>query len=192
MRLAALVGLTVLLASPAQAARKAKAPPYVDAEHGFQLVLPAGWVRVEQDTGEGAQAPLFKAANDASDQWLIVLSTKGPTDDADGDGKAALDNFEAGFATAKSYKRLSIRRLEVAPGKPAPGQKTVAKPRKLPAIDLWFTMQRERDGKQVVVGARALLFRSYALTLVVDAPGTKIPRATRALLESFQPTPPAP
>jgi hypothetical protein len=179
-----------LAAAPAAHAKKPPPPPpYVDTEHGFQLQLPAGWLRVEQDTGLGATAPLYKAASDATDQWLVVILTKGPTDDADGDGKPALDNFEAGFAKADAYKRLSIQRRDIAPAKPAPGQKT-GKPKKLPAIDLWFTMQRA--GKPVVVGARTLLFRSYALTLVVDAPGSKVPRATRTLLESFQPTPPPP
>jgi hypothetical protein len=177
------------------AAKKAAPAPFVDDEHGFQLVLPDGWQRVEQDTGAGgaAGAPVYKAANDRTGQWLVVISTKGPTDDADADhdgGAAALANFESGFAGAAGYKRLSLQRKEIAPGKPPPGAKTPAtKPRKVPAVDLWFTMQR--DGKPVVVGARGLMFRSYVLTLVVDAPGTKIPAATRRLLESFAPSPPS-
>ena len=189
--LAALAAAAALLgAAPADGlARKPQATPYFDVERAFQLQLPAGWLRVEQDTGEGQTAPLYKAANDATGQWLVVILTRGPTDDADGDGQAALANFEAGFAGATGYKRLSLKRRDLLPGKPAPGTKaSAAKPRALPAIDLWFTMQR--DGKPVVVGARTLLYKSYALTLVVDAPGSKVPRTTKALLESFLPTPP--
>ena len=192
--LVALVATATSLALGASAgvaaAKKLASPPFVDEEHGFQLVLPDGWQRVEQDTGAGAaSAPVYKAANDRTGQWMVVIVTKGPTDDADGDGSAALANFEAGFAAAAGYKRLSIQRKDIAPAKPAPGAKTPAgKPKKTPAVDLWFTMQR--DGKSVVVGARGLLFRSYVLTLVVDAPGTRAPAATKKLLESFQPTPP--
>jgi hypothetical protein len=184
----ALVAIVVVGAAAA-AARKPPPTPFVDVEHGFQLTLPSGWQRVEQDTGAtGPAAPLYKAANDAGAQWLVVVSQKGPTDDAEGAGEAALANFEAGFAGAPGYKRLSLARREVLPGKPQPGVRASnAKPRKLPAIDLWFTMQR--DGKSVVVGARGLMFRSYVLTLVVDAPGSKVPRATRGLVESFVPAP---
>jgi hypothetical protein len=185
---AALLLLCANVAAAAPPARKAG--PYVDAERGFQLQLPPGWQAVEQDTGAGAAGtPVFKAANDKTGQWLVVILTKGPTDDAEGDGQAALDNFESGWTSAPGYKRLSLQRRDVMPAKAAPGAKAPAgKPKKLPAVDLWFSMQRE--GKPVVVGARGLLFKSYVLTLVVDAPGTRIPPATKKLLESFQPTPP--
>jgi hypothetical protein len=189
MSRAALIALLLLVPALA-AAKKVDAPPFVDAEHGFQLSLPDGWQRVEQDTGGAAAGtPIYKATNDKSGQWLVVILTKGPTDDADGDGAAALANFESGFSAAAGYKRLSLEKKDIAPAKPAPGVKTAAgKPKKLPAVDLWFTMQR--DGKPVTVGARGLMFKSYVLTLVVDAPGTKVPGATRKLLESFRPTPP--
>lgn len=189
MKRAALVALLLFLPALA-AAKKVDAPPYVDDEHGFQLTLPDGWQRVEQDTGAAAAGtPIYKATNDRTGQWLVVILTKGPTDDAEGDGAAALANFESGFSAAPGYKRLSLQKQEVAPAKPAPGAKTAAgKPKKTPAVDLWFTMQR--DGKPVVVGARGLMFKSYVLTLVVDAPGTRIPGATRKLLEGFRPTPP--
>ncbi len=186
MKRAALVMLLLLSGT----ALAAKPTPYVDAEHGFQLVLPDGWQKVEQDTGAtNTYAPVYKATNDKTGQWLVVILNKGPTDDAEADGKAALDNFETGFASALGYKRLSIQRRDIAPARPAPGQKVAAgKPKKIPAVDLWFLMQR--GAKPVVVGARGLMFKSYVLTLVVDAPGTKIPKATKSLLESFQPTPP--
>jgi hypothetical protein len=189
MKRAAMIAL-VLLVPALAAAKKVAAPPFVDLEHGFQLTLPDGWQRVEQDTGAGAAStPIYKASNDKTGQWMVVILTKGPTDDADGDGAAALANFESGFSAATGYKRLSLERKDVAAAKPAPGVKTAAgKPKKTPAVDLWFTMQR--DGKPVVVGARGLMFKSYVLTLVVDAPGAKVPGATRKLLEGFRPTPP--
>jgi hypothetical protein len=187
------LALTLAFAAPAPTAHAAKKPdagPYVDADHGFQLTLPGGWTAVEQDTGSGAAGtPIYKATNDRTGQWLVVILTKGPTDDVDGDGAAALTNFESGFAGAAGYKRLSLQKKDVTAAKPAPGVKAAAgKPRKTPAVDLWFTMQR--DGKPVTVGARGLMFKSYVLTLVVDAPGTKVPGATKKLLEGFRPAPP--
>ncbi len=179
----ALGALALALVAQPAAAHARKPPPYIDVERGFQVALPTGWLPVQQDTGEGASAPVMKATNDATGQWLVVVVTKGPTDDSEGDGQAGLDNFESGFRSAMAYQRVSIKRRDLAIGKRVAGKKQ----RTLPAIDLWFTMQR--DGKPVVVGARTLLYKSYALTIVVDAPGTKVPRSTRTILESFKPAP---
>jgi hypothetical protein len=178
----ALVVVALALAIGAGAAHgkgKRGPAPYVDAERGFVVTLPAGWQPVGQDAGEGAAAPLLKVTNDKTGQWLVVLLVKGPTDDAAGDGKAALDNLEAGFATASGYRRLERKRRELPAGEGKKG--------KVAAADLWFVMTR--DGKPVVVGVRALFFKTYTLTLVVDAPGKRIPRETRGIVESFAPGP---
>jgi hypothetical protein len=153
--------------------------PYVDVERGFQVALPAGWQRVEQTTTAGAREPILKAANDRASQWLVVLLERGPTDEKP---EVAQANLEEGFSRASGYRRLSIARKALDTGNK--NRKTT-----LPAIDLWFTMRR--GGEPVVVGVRSILYPSYVLTLVVDAPGRKAPdRATRRLLESFRPAPP--
>jgi hypothetical protein len=170
-------GLAALVLVLLTAAAKPSPAPYVDAERGFQVALPAGWQRVVQTTAAGAREPVLKASNDAASQWLVVLVERGPTDEA---ADAALEHLESGFRSAAGYKRLSLRKKTLATG---------VKKNTLPAIDLWFVMQR--DGKPVTVGVRAILYPSYVLTLVVDAPGRKSPdRSTRRLVESFRPAPP--
>jgi hypothetical protein len=178
----ALALAVVLVASSARAADKPAARPagtlVTLAEHGFELTLPPGWARIEQDTGQGDREPLLKAANDGRTQFLAVLLEKGPTDDAEDSPAVARANLEKGFAAAPGYRRLSLKPVAL-PRTPAAPRDTV------PGVDLWFTMTR---GKAVVtVGVRAIFLRGYVLTLVVDCPGKQADAATRKLLTSFHP-----
>jgi hypothetical protein len=155
---------------------KPRPSPYRDTAHGFALTLPPGWMAVEQDTGQGEHEPVFKAASDGRAQFMVVLREKGPSDDAE-IARMAEASVEKGFAAARGYQRTSIKvtQLHGPPGGP----------RRVPAVDLWFVM--ERDGKKVAVGVRALFLSGVVLTLVVDGGGPRPDATTRKLLESFQP-----
>ncbi len=179
MRRRALAALALALVGGGAALAKSKRPaPYIDEVHGFQVTLPAGWQPVGQDTGAGEAEPIFKAANDATDQWLVVIRQKGPTDDVYDDPKTGMENFESGFAkAAPGYQRVS-RASKKLPAKA--GGKAV-----VPSIDLWFLM--DRDGKPVTVGVRALFYRGYTLQLMVDSPGKKPSKATKGIVDSFKP-----
>jgi hypothetical protein len=163
--------------APAAAAKKA-APKPMRHDAGFELALPDGWRQVEQNTGGGDDEPLLKVTSDASNQWLVVVKVKGPTDDAWDKPEVALKNFESGFATAPGYVRISLDKRSLPR---RPGAKS-----QIPAADLWFST--ERAGAPVTVGARALFFKGYSLTLVVDSPGKKPSKAAKAVLGSFVPS----
>jgi hypothetical protein len=176
LALAALALASLAAAKPAKP--RAKPPePYVDDVAGFTLTLPAGWQRVEQKTGGGDAEPLYKATNDKTDQFLVVVRLKGPTDDAWEKPDEALASFEQGFAKADGYARMSLKAHKLPRRKGLKGT--------IPAADLWFRMTR--GGKVVAVGARAIFFRGYTLTIVVDSPGKQPTKGAKAVVESFAP-----
>jgi hypothetical protein len=178
VRRAALAAAAVLLLVAGGAAAAKKKPAPLVHEAGFEVVLPDGWRRVEQDTGGGEHEPLLKLTSDKTNQWGVVVRMKGPTDDAWEKPAEALGRFEAGFSTAAGYQKISAKALKLPRRKGAKGT--------IPAADLWFKMQR--DGKPVTVGARALFFKGYTLALVVDSPGKKPNAQAKAVLASFVPS----
>jgi hypothetical protein len=148
----------------------ASAAEVVDTRAGWRLDVPPAWTPVE-DAGDGVLASF---THDPSDQLVVVTRVIGPTDAAADRDPAFFAALEAGVKKRwTSYRRLSLRHL------------TLGK-RKVPALDLWF--RATRDGKPLVVGARFLFFRGYALSALHEAPGKR--RPPRRLLESFRPVDP--
>jgi hypothetical protein len=148
-----------------------------DAE--YEVKIPAGWTEtemVEPDKNDGEVPVRAMYVNDKTNQVLVIARISGPTDGATEDDESFYEAVEAGVKKQYAdYQRISLAKKKLGSGK-----------KKVPAMDLWF--KAPRDGKKVVIGARFLFFRGYALSLVVDAPGAKKPNAaTRKILESFQP-----
>ena len=151
-------------------------------EPEYQIKIPAGWTEtelVESDDKTDGEVPVKAMyVNDKTNQVLVIARIAAPTDGAEDEKDDAFyEAVEAGVKKQYAdYQRISTARKKFGSGK-----------KKVPAFDLWF--RAPRDGKKVVVGARFLFFRGYALSLVVDAPGMKKPNAaTKKILESFQPT----
>lgn len=149
-------------------------------EPEYQLKLPKGWTQtelVEPDAKGDGEVPVKAMwVNDKTDQVLVIARIPGPTDGAIEDDDAFYEAVEAGVKKQYAdYQRISTARKKLGSGK-----------KKIPALDLWF--KAPRDGKKVVIGARFLFFKGYALSLVVDAPGARKPSsAMKKIVESFQP-----
>lgn len=168
LRAPATVCAFALFAATAQAKPARK---HVDVKAGFRLVLPGTLDPAPRD--DLPNAPLLVAKDSAQARVLVVARIKGPTDGAYSDDPAFFTELEQGVrAQSDGFERLSARRLRL--GK-----------RKVPAYDLWF--RARRDGRPWIVGARFLFFRGYALSLVLDASGKRVPPAIRRTLESFVP-----
>jgi hypothetical protein len=176
-----LARLALAVAVGAVAALPARAAGEEDPE--YQLKLPAGWTQtelVESDEKTDGEVPVRAMyVNDKTNQVLVIARISGPTDGVLGDDSDDETFYEAVETGVKKqyadYQRISSTKKKFGSGK-----------KKVPALDLWFRVPR--DGKKVVIGARFLFFRGYALSLVVDAPGSRKPNAaTKKILESFQP-----
>jgi hypothetical protein len=169
----ALATAGALVAAPA-------GPAWADDEPEYQLKLPAGWTQtelVEPDDKDGGEVPVRAMyVNDKTNQMLVIARISGATDGSTEDDATFYDAVEAGVKKQYAdYQRISSARKKFGSGK-----------KKVAAFDLWF--KAPRDGKKVVIGARFLFFKGYALSLVVDAPGAKKPSAAmKKIVESFQP-----
>jgi hypothetical protein len=148
--------------------------PIVDRRWGFQLKVPEGW-SVRPLEGAPPEV-LLLYRHEAADQLLMVSRLAGPAEEAE------LSVVEQSLKTkGNGYERLEAKRRALGEGRRV----------KIPAWDLWFRVRR--DGKPVAMGARFLFYRSYVLSLLVDAPGqTRPTRALRRIVESFVPPPPEP
>jgi hypothetical protein len=165
-----LLAVAVLAAAAPAAAERQE--PVVDRRWGYQVDIPEGW---KAQPLEGAPPDvLLLYTHEPSDRMLVVSKVTGPSEDAD------LEVLEAGIqAKAQRYKRLSAKKRALGLGRKS----------KVPAWDLWFRL--ERDGRPVTMGTRFLFYKSYALSILVDAPGSRTPgREARKIVESFVPPPP--
>jgi hypothetical protein len=171
---AVLAGALAALASPASAAEPTE---HVDQRVNYRLTLPAGWSRAELvDDAEEVSELIAMWTSDKTNQVIAIARIPGPTDGAHAGEADFFANVEGGvkkqFAT---YTRLSHTKRKFGSGRKA-----------VPGYDLWF--RTDRDGKKVVFGARFLFFRGYALSIIVDQPGSrKASAATKKIVESFRP-----
>jgi hypothetical protein len=175
--LAPICATVVCAAAPAVAA----AGEVSDEILNYKLTVPDGWTRTELAEGSGGEDLVAMWTRDESDQIAVITKFVGPTDDAVNKEKTFFDDVEKGLKRNYAvYKRLSAKKTQIGKGK-----------KKVPAYEVWF--RTERDGKPVVIGARFLFFKGYALSLIIDQPGAR--RAgpmTKKLLGSFAPAKPTP
>ena len=156
----------LFIAAPALAA-----DPVVDRKWGYQIEIPDGWEA--EPLQEGLPDVLLLYSHAKSERLLFVSKLVGPTTE-----DPTLETVESGIrAKATGYKRVSAKKRTIGPGRK----------NKIFAWDLWFKVKR--DGKKVTFATRFLFYKSYALSILVDASGGST-REVRKIVESFVPPPP--
>lgn len=167
--------LTMWAMSPARA--EMQRGHYVDLERGFRVLLGPAWQKAEPALTSTAGRPVLVVTHARTGQLVVISRMAGPTDGAYARDPHFFALVEQGVkARSPGYQRTGWRPHFLARGK-----------ERIPTLDLSFRMKR--DGQPIWVATRFLFFKSYALSLVVDAPHGKIDRTTRRLVDSFRPVP---